>query len=78
LGLNIFFSPLFANTPSLCSSLNVRDRFTPIHNRRQNYSFVYFNVYVFRQQTRGQKVLDCMVQEIHEHQLNFNSCLEVF
>jgi hypothetical protein len=41
-----------------------RSSFTPIHNHRQTYSLVYSNFYVFRQQTRGQKVLDRMVASI--------------
>jgi hypothetical protein len=31
---------------------------------RQNYSFVYFNLYVYRQKARRHKILDCMVESI--------------
>jgi len=43
IGPHIFLSALFSNTCTLCSSRSVRPCFTPIHNRRQNYSSVYFS-----------------------------------
>jgi hypothetical protein len=35
-----------------------RPSFTPLKNHRQNYSFIYFNPYVFGQQMRGQNALN--------------------
>jgi hypothetical protein len=48
LGPNILLSTLFSNTLSLCCSQCERPSFTPIKNMKQNYSFVDFNLYVFR------------------------------
>jgi hypothetical protein len=42
-----------SNTVSLCSSLNVRDQVSNPHSCRQNCSFVYSKIYVFRYQTVG-------------------------
>jgi hypothetical protein len=53
----IFSSAPFSQTPSVCVPSTVSEpNLTPIQNHRQNYSFVYFNFYVFRQQMKRWKV----------------------
>jgi hypothetical protein len=49
---------LFSNSLSLCSSQTQSS--TPVQNYRQNYSSVYFNHYIFRQQVwRQGSELNC-------------------
>jgi hypothetical protein len=49
--------------------------FAPIQTQRQNYSLVYFNPYVSRQQTKIQSVLDRMVARITRIKCPFNFLL---
>ena len=49
LGPYILLSTLFSNTLSLRASLNVSDQVShPLQNKRENYSSVYLNLYIFR------------------------------
>jgi hypothetical protein len=64
----------YAQTPqSICFLQFQRPSFTPIQNKRQNYSSVYFSLYIFWQQTGRQKILHRMIRYIPRVQpaLNF-------
>ena len=58
LGPNILLKTLFSNTLSLRSPLNVTDQDS--QNNRQNYSSVYFNIYIFGQRDGKQNILQQM------------------
>jgi hypothetical protein len=63
------YSPQYpALKHSRFSSLNFREELHPLQNHRQDYSLVYSNLRVFRQQTRRQKVLDRMASSNTEIQ----------
>jgi hypothetical protein len=60
--VQIFSSAPCSQTPSVCvPPLISETRFTLIANYRKNCSLAYFNFYVFRQETRRQKILYWMV-----------------
>ena len=56
---NTPLSAIFSNTLSLCSYPNMRDQVShPYKTKGKNYSSVYLNLHVLRQQTGRQKILD--------------------
>jgi hypothetical protein len=64
LGPSIFLSTLFSNTLSLCFSLNVRHQVSCLYKTTGSYVFMYFNLYILRQQAGRQKTLNRMVARI--------------
>jgi hypothetical protein len=72
--IQIFPSTPCSETPSVYAPpLTSESKFTPVHNHRQNYSFVYSIFYDFRQQARTENVRDWMAASISRIQspLNF-------
>jgi len=57
-GPNIFPSPVFLNSLSLCSSASVRHKGSYPHKQRKGYGSVYFILCVFGCQSGRQKILD--------------------
>jgi len=51
-----------AITLSLCCSLNVTDQDS--QDKRQNYSTIYFYIYIFEQRNGKQKILQQMTASI--------------
>jgi hypothetical protein len=61
------FSIPCSQTPSVCVPPLMSEIESHTHTtQEQNYSFEYFNFYVFGQQTRKQNVLDWMVTTVPE------------
>jgi hypothetical protein len=74
--VQIFSSAHYSQISSVCiPPLMQRPSFTPIQKHRQNYGSAYSNFYVFRQQTRRQKLLDWMVSSITQVQFTLNFLL---
>ena len=62
LGPNIFLSTPFSNILSLCSTLNVRDQISQACKTTDKITVLYiFKLFIFRQKTRRQNILNGMV-----------------
>jgi hypothetical protein len=72
LGPNILFSTLFSNTLSLRFFLSVRDQVSHSCKQQQNYSSVYFNLYIFGYESGRQKILHRMIASIPWFQTDLN------
>jgi hypothetical protein len=63
---------------SLFLPLGQRSSYASKQNHRQDYSFVYSNIFVFRQQTRRQKVMDWMIINITRIQFPMSTLHDAF
>jgi hypothetical protein len=66
-------STLSLNTLNLCSSFRVRDQVLHAYKTRGKFSFVYFNLYVFRQETRRAKTMNRVIASLHKMQVVLRS-----
>ena len=74
---NTLLNTLFSNTLSLRSSLNASDQVShPYKSNRQNYSYIYLNLYILAQQTGRLRIPDRMMASIPCHQSALSSRMQ--
>ena len=69
--------PIFKHHQPIFLPRCERPIFTPIQNNKQNYSSVYFYLYIFGQQTGQQKILYSMIASIPCLQSDLNFFLNI-